>query len=89
MFLGALAAAAVLWEASPVLGTYWRRVLFVSVLGFFAYFTAGLQGPVWFDNPWGYWLLSALYGILSWFIAGLVLAKFVKASPPPATGTAA
>ncbi len=55
---------------------YWSRAGFVIVAGFAAAFFAGLNGPIWWHQPWSWNLMSALYEFGAWTAAGLVLAAF-------------
>jgi hypothetical protein len=60
------------------LRTYGRRLTFVVGLGAFAAVFAHLSGPIWFSYPWDRALLDVGYDLVGWFLAGLVLARFVR-----------
>ncbi len=87
MFLGfglaviaAMIAAAMLWLASNRLPTYWRRLLFFALVGLlFAVFgdlaSVGILG-----YPFPSALLLAGHHLLSWTLAGLVMAWLMR--PP-------
>jgi ABC-type Na+ efflux pump permease subunit len=74
--------AALLAAVRDSLTGYWSRVGFVTVAGFAAAFFAGLNGPIWWHQPWAWNLMSALYEFGAWTAAGLVLAAFSPSSQP-------
>ena len=79
-FLSALLAAILLMLALPALETFVGRAAFVFGLGLFATVAMRLGDPIWWKLPWEFHLTSALYHLISWLIAGLVLAAVVKPS---------
>lgn len=42
--------------------------------------------PIWWHLPWPFHLVSAVYDVTAWFVAGLVLAAFIR---PPLRPSAA
>lgn len=76
MALSALLIGLLLRAAAPALPGYGRRVAFVVVAGVAANVWAHLGQPIWFFHPWGHPLGTAVYGIVAWGLAGLVLARF-------------
>lgn len=76
--LSALVVAALMSMALPILGTFGKRVLFVTMLGLFAAVFIQPSGPIWFYYPWDRALSDIAYGILTWFLAGLGMAAIIK-----------
>lgn len=77
-------AAAMLGALRGVLNTYVRRVGFMLAIGFLIAWFGPLSQPVWWYRPWPVHVVDALYTVLAWLVAGLVLAGFIK----PAAGGA-
>lgn len=77
-------AAGLLRLALPSLGCYKARVGFVALLGLTIAFFADISMPIWWHHPWPFHLVSLLYNLGAWVVAGLVLAAFVKPPSPPA-----
>lgn len=80
MFTSALIVAGLLVLAAPGLLGYGQRVLFVFLLGLFAGVTVELAKPIWWHQPWDFWVFQALFPISGWLVVGLVMAAIVK--PP-------
>ena len=78
-FVSSLIVGALLVMALPALASFGKRVLFVAVVGAFAAFTVGLSTPIWLQHPWGYSLFNAAHIVSAWSIAGLILAKAIRA----------
>jgi hypothetical protein len=77
--LSAFLAGLILQRAAPALATYGARVGLVTLVGTFMAFAMGLSPSIWWYVPWSYGLFLAITAIVGWFLAGLVLARFVKA----------
>jgi len=75
--LGAMVAAILLSMAGPI-GSFGMRVLFVTLLGLFASLAIDLSYWIWYGFPALYTAAAAVDQTLSWFFAGLVLARVVK-----------
>ena len=54
-------------------------VLVAAALAVFA----NLDGPIWWQEAWGFHLTHAIYDFSSWLIAGLILSAFVPPEPIP------
>jgi hypothetical protein len=52
---------------------YLARVLLVAGIGLFA--------AIWFHHPWPWALFQAVYTVIGWLLAGLVLAAFIRPRP--------
>ncbi len=80
-FVSAVLAALLLAAAAPALRSYAARAGFVFLAGVFA--AVALEGadPIWFFKPWDYSLYVAVYDMVCWLLAGLVLGIFVKKRP--------
>jgi hypothetical protein len=78
---------ALLRLARSALGSYVARVRFVTLAGFAIAVFGSLGAPIWWNHPWPFHVVSAIYDVTAWFVAGLVLAAFVR--PEPAAAPAA
>lgn len=78
ILIGSTLAAALLTLALPGLEKYPARVMFVFLLGVFASFSITLARPIWFHQPWPFALFQSGYEVVSWLLAGLVLAAFIR-----------
>jgi hypothetical protein len=74
-----LLAAFVLAMAAPALPVYGRRVLFVALLGLFASVLIDLPYWNWYSFPTGYTVAYFFDHVVGMTVAGLVIARFVKA----------
>lgn len=77
IFAGALGMAA---RALP---RYTDRARFSVVLAAALAVFANLDGPIWWQEAWGFHLTHGLYDFASWLIAGLILSAFVQPEPIP------
>jgi len=77
-------AAAMMGALLGVLNTYVRRVGFMLAIGVLIAWFSPLSQPIWWYRPWPVHVVDAVYTVLAWLVAGLVLAGFVK----PAAGGA-
>jgi hypothetical protein len=68
----------VIKKALPALPNYGDRVLFAALLGLTAVVMINLGDAVWWRYSWSWKLSQALYGFISFCIAGTVLGKFIK-----------
>ena len=80
MLMGALLAL-----AGPSLPTYVSRVRFLTLAGIAVAVFTDLGAPIWWRHPWPFHLVSAVYTVTAWFVAGLVLSAVVG----PRSGAAA
>ena len=75
-------------KALPGLGGYCARVTFVTVAGLAPGIFAGLGPCIWMFYPLPFQLVTTIYHVTTWLVAGLVLAAFIKpkaAAPAQAT----
>ncbi|MCB1007661.1 MAG: hypothetical protein KDB94_02080 [Acidobacteria bacterium] len=79
MLITCVVIAWLLGKALPALPTYGARLGFVLLAGFAATFWGHAGDPIWFYNPWKYHLMAMTYDLGAWGLAGLVLARFVRA----------
>lgn len=71
-----------LTRAAPALPGYVDRVRFVALAGLSAILLIDGGDVVWWQLAWNWKLYMAGYHFSFWLISGLILAKFVTASPP-------
>ena len=76
--LGAGVAAILLSMAAGALGSFAGRLLFVTLLGLFASLAIDLSYWIWYGFPGSFTAAALVDQVLSWFFAGLVLARIVK-----------
>lgn len=79
-FGSSLLAGLLMVLVMPALDTYLHRLVFVIGLGVFAAVAIRLSDPIWWRLPWGHPVYTALYNVIGWALAGLVLAAVVH--PP-------
>lgn len=79
MLITCVLIAWLLGKALPALPTYGARLGFVLLAGFAAAFWGHAADPIWFYNPWRFHLLAMVYDLGAWGLAGLILARFVRA----------
>jgi hypothetical protein len=77
-FVSCLVLAAVLNRVLPALTPYRCRVGISTMIGLIVAVFGSLGNPIWWSQPWPYHLVCALYDVLAWLIAGLILAKFIR-----------
>lgn len=73
-------AALVLGALLSVLNTYVRRVGFMAMIGVLIAWFSPLSQPIWWYHPWPVHIVNAVYTVLAWIVAGLVLAAYIKPS---------
>ncbi len=66
-------------KAAPALATYGARVGFVFLAGVASAFFVEMASVIWWRMPLINQLVSALFDIIAWLLAGLVLARYVVA----------
>ncbi len=71
-------AALVLGALLTVLNTYVRRVGFMAMIGVLIAWFGPLSQPIWWYHPWPVHIVNAIYTVLAWIVAGLVLAAYIK-----------
>lgn len=64
--------------ACPSLPTYGSRVLFATVAGLVVAANSDLGATVWWLHSAPFAAASALYNVLSFFLGGLILARFIR-----------
>ena len=75
-----LLAAFIAVRISPVvLNSYGKRVWFFVLIGTLVAVFSEFSAPIWWGHPWPFHLISALFALTVWLVAGLVLAAFLKA----------
>ena len=77
-FITAFFAAVLLYMTLAQNPSFWRRVTFVVLLAVFAGFMFPFSEWNWWRFPLGYTLVNVADGIVTWFLAGLVLAWRIK-----------
>ena len=84
-FTVSLIVAGLLLMAMPGLRGYSERVQFVFLLGLLVG-VSDLARPIWWHQPWDYWIHQALFPMTGWLLAGLVMGWIIKpgAAEPPA-----
>ena len=69
MFLSSLLMGWVLSMALPALTTFGQRWCFVWLAGFAGTFWGHVAAPIWFYHPWGFHVMSMIYGTVAWGLA--------------------
>lgn len=77
-FITMILAAMVMGSLLGVLSTYARRVGFMAMIGVLIAWFSPLSQPIWWYHPWPVHIVDAVYTVLAWVVAGLVLAAFIK-----------
>jgi hypothetical protein len=77
-FIAAFIAGVLLMMTLAQNPSFWRRVIFVMMLGLFAAFVGPFIEWNWWSFPVGYSMVVAADLCVTWFIAGLVLAWRIK-----------
>jgi len=62
----------------PPLDTYAKRFRTVLLFGVASAVWSTLGMPIWYFQPWAYWLMTCVYDLGAWAIAAAILAHFVK-----------
>jgi hypothetical protein len=57
------------------------RATIVAMLGLFAWFTLSVSQWNWYGFPFKWIMLDVIDQVAGWFLAGMVMAKLVKAAP--------
>ena len=66
---------------------YGMRVVVVGSIGLVAAVGSNLGDPIWYNQPWSWHVVQAVYDFTFWIVAGLAIAWFVR-SETPAEATA-
>lgn len=82
--LSVLALLGLLRMAAPALPTYRHRAMFAALAGLGAALLIDGGDVAWWSIPWEWKLHQAVYDAMAWWVAGLVLARFVDGSWRPA-----
>ena len=77
-FIAAFIAGVLLMMTLAQNPSFWRRVIFVMMLGMLAAFVGPFIEWNWWSFPTGYSMVNAIDLCVTWFIAGLVLAWRIK-----------
>ncbi len=77
-FIAAFIAGVLLMMTLAQNPSFWRRVIFVTLLGLFAGFIGPFMDWNWWSFPTGYTIVEVVDYCLTWFLAGLVLAWRIK-----------
>lgn len=83
-FVEALLAAWLLSAAASKMASYAKWVFFVTVLGVFAALVSHISAANWMFFPRAYSHVMAIDLVVTWFLAGLVLAWRIKPEAPAA-----
>jgi hypothetical protein len=76
--------AFLLCMASPALPTYGSRVIFVAMAGLAGAFFVNMGNPIWWHHSWSWTWLVFIFDVITWLLAGLVLAAVIKSTPAAA-----
>lgn len=76
MLITAALLMILLRTVSSTLRTYSSRVIFVLLVSLAASLYFNLSDSIWWHAAWSWSLMQCLYSVVSWLVAGLVLAKF-------------
>lgn len=60
------------------LETYWKRVGFVTLLGFTIGFLGSIYNWIWWGFSFGFVGLELMDATVAWFLAGLAISNFIK-----------
>jgi hypothetical protein len=77
-FIAAFLAGVLLIMTLAQNPSFWRRVIFVTLLGLFAGFIGPFIEWNWWGFPLAYTIVAVVDFIVTWFLAGLVLAWRIK-----------
>ena len=64
-------------RVSPALSGYGDRVRFVTVVGVVMAVFVNIGSVIWWRMPMAFQFAEGMYNIIAWFLAGMVLARFV------------
>ena len=78
-FAVALLLMVMLSYATPLFHSFLCRVRFSAFVGVLGALLITFSDPIWWHHPWGWHLVMAVYAVLEFAVAGLVLAKFTMA----------
>ena len=74
-----ISALLVSWIVSKVnRPSYWERVRIVALLGVFVAIWADVGNMIWWRHPAMWTVFHFFYDVLSWLVAGLVIAAIIK-----------
>jgi len=76
--LACFLAALLLYMTASALPSYGSRVMVVLLLGMAGTVFIELAQPIWWHQPWRFHLLNTVYAVVSWLLAGAVLAAMIK-----------
>ncbi len=77
-FVAMLLASALIRRVGSALPTYGSRVWLVTVVGAIVAVLGVLNHPIWWKAPWPFYVVTAVYCVVSAMVGGAVLAKFVR-----------
>ncbi|HCR48866.1 MAG TPA: hypothetical protein DIW24_04500 [Bacteroidetes bacterium] len=60
------------------LDTYTKRLRTVLFFGVASAVWSTLGMPIWYFQPWAYWMMTCVYDVGAWAIAAAILARFIK-----------
>lgn len=80
-FAVALLLMVMLTYATPLFHGFMDRVKFAAFIGVLGALLITFSDPIWWHHTWGWHLMMALYAVLEFAVAGLVLARFTMAKP--------
>lgn len=72
-------------KLAPAFKCYFCRVRFCAAIGVIGTVLIHCSDSIWWQHPWAWNLIGALYSVLVLVVAGLVLAKFTTPKPAPTT----
>lgn len=81
--------AVLLRHVAPAMHSYWHSVQFVTLMGLTAVILLDFGMAVWWEISWSWQCYQALYDLLFFIIAGMILTPFVNVPAETATTAAA
>lgn len=81
-FVVSLLLALLLDKTAAAFIGYWARVRFSTMVGLVGAVLITMSDSIWWHHAWGWNLMSGIYAVLAFTVAGLVLAKFFTPKAP-------
>lgn len=78
MWITALALALLTKLLLRSLPRFWKRVMTITLIGVIVVFWSRIGPVIWWHHPADFQLITSLYDLGSWFLAGLITSMFIK-----------